>query len=1076
MNTEPASRRVPGSRHRVFILAILVFGIAGLIFWKKGKQEPTDSRAPAQTSTDAAAPAPAEPAPVERAADSSAPSTAVVPLSLAKLLEGTENEDWRTAEAWKALPNGTQFFGGIEFHLQGVVLLQGKGAADMGMEYRPDIVLPLPKLAGRTFATLHVVGGTRYNAEAGTTFADVIWHYTDGSIKQTPLQYNVHLRDWWRTPFEEPAKLPFEFVSLAWKKANSPAAVSGKTLRLYRLSLENPDPTNHIKELEFTSTMQRPSLFFLALTLDPLKPGERPDDSPLAEDTDVATARKSIQVTVLDSDGRPLEQAKVGIQLRKSSGPPLSGFTRSFFTGPNGVSDVQFPDAAFDSLAIIASKENYGSRRMTWNTPAGDVVPSNYTLKLPAGITIGGFVVDQDGNPIGAATLKLNRFWSGDDLPERPHGEDADFPNQIQYSDVNGHWEASGLPAELIGKIMLEATHPNFPPTNITIGSNAGIEQELRAGTYKLKLRRGLVVHGRVVDQDDKPVANAAVWAGKRFFRDRQRATSDANGNFAFYNLSAGDVFFSASAKNHAAFSKSFPVADGMKELVLRLGPASVIRATVQNEAGEPLPGVFVGLENSPGGGNYDAIEFSATTDADGKFEWDSAPPQAETFYLGLTGYEEKRDARLEPNQDNVVTLRRSRQLQGTVVDADTGDPVTQFTVRTGKRAGGDSTEVYGIVEYHDFAAADGKFTLPVKQEQDDAAQVSGKDYLPQVESFPAAEDGIIRVTFRLKRSDALSGTVVLPDGTPAAGVTVAAVPSGPDHLALQLANGRIRSYGPRKQVATSDGEGHFEISAPPPEGTVVAAGDAGFGTAAIAQIRAGNPVVLQAYGRIEGSLFIGGEPGRGLDLLYTLTDRGLSTDFEGYKSTTDDQGHFTIEKIPPGKGSIVRLVQTQPNSWTWSHGTDVIVEPGKTTRVTLGTSGALLHGHARFENAPDESESLVLSGSLNETGPTIPQGLSSDELQALISSPGWRDQNRQLHRYTAKVNADGTFTFDSIAPGSYTLDVTATKTGENAWQHPPVATGQIKITIPPGSEPSAPISLDEVILRPPANPHPPMR
>src|SRR5690606_10138062 len=107
------------------------------------------------------------------------------------------------------------------------------------------------------------------------------------------------------------------------------------------------------------------------------------------------------------------------------------------------------------------------------------------------------------------------------------------------------------------------------------------------------------------------------------------------------------------------------------------------------DKAGKPIEKVRVVLEgNSPGGERYESYEFSTTTDKEGKFAWKSAPNQPMPFYIGKSGYQQKRGVQLKPGEENVVTLLHNRKVIGKVLDAETGQPVTEFHIVSGRQMG----------------------------------------------------------------------------------------------------------------------------------------------------------------------------------------------------------------------------------------------------------------------------------------------------------------------------------------------------------------------------------------------------
>jgi len=1061
------------------VLVILAAGITliGVVLWfglhpREKKVEPVAPPVMAgQPAKTISAPAPAlVPAKKIVALPDGLPP--VIPISLTNVLTESENRFAQTDPAMQTVPHGTQVFGGIEFWLQGMLHLQGLATRDdQKKNYRTNITVPLAETnfadgaltvnrRGTNIACLYLIGGARFtSARAGEKFAEVIWHYTDDSTQRSAVQYGVQLRDWARKPFEQPAQLPNSLTKVAW---NGPyPGRKDLSLRLYRVAFVNPHPEKEIQSVEFASTMARPSLFVLALTLDPLMPGMRPDNLTSEEMADPGL-NGQLQLLVQDGEGHPLAGAAVSASFKSVL---ASSAGQKYTTDNNGLALIRFPDSDLTMLDVSAEQDGFSGRKMRWDLSAGDTVPANYTLKLTADVKIGGLVVDATENPVAGATVSLYRFWSGNDGNPNRKGEQPSFSNQAQTTDAQGRWQAKGLPAELLDHIGFDVKHPDFVSTNFTVGVNAATEKQLRDGTFKIVLQRGLEAHGRVVDESDHPVSGATVWAGRKFTRDRQQTESDAKGNFSFHNVTSGELLFSVMAKSFSPDSKTVNVQPDLGEIVFRLKAGSVIRAHVQDESGQPVAGVRVGLEGNPGEAAYDAYEFSANTDSQGNFTWDSAPDAPMPFYFFHDSFEAKRGVKLAPNQDNTVTLHRSRTLQGQVLDANTQQPVTKFTVRTGT-ASGDNSDVYGVIRYKDFSAADGTFTMNLEEEADNAVAVYADGYTDQIQKFPDAQNGIVSLVINLKPSAGLSGVVLAPDGTPAPGVGVA-VAADAMHSNIQLAGGHLRSFDAHSKLAVSDADGHFKIPSVPDDGTVVAAGDPGFGRAALADVRNSGTIQLQSWGRIEGTLKIGGQPGAGKDLLFNLDLPGIGTDFNGYKSTTDDQGQFTMEQIPPGEGAIVRLVQNSPNSWTWSDSTAVQVKSGETTQVTLGDTGAVIVGRIRFDNPPTNAAAIGFEGNLSGRMPSQPAFNSPAEAQAFYQSPEWKAMMKLHKNYAIELRPDGSFTVDDVAPGVYSLNISARLNGSRPWEHPPLGQGMTEVTVPDSFSPATPIDLGEIVVRP---------
>ncbi|HSY19640.1 MAG TPA: carboxypeptidase regulatory-like domain-containing protein [Candidatus Acidoferrales bacterium] len=1068
--------KAPISKSALAIVVVGIIFIAGLIEMRlhprKQSTPATPSDVVEKTAVPTTAPAP-KPTPPKPAVSTGAVNTslAVIPISLTNvIIESEINVD----AAMKALPAGTQVYGGIEFWLQGAVQLQSQTTRDdQHKKFRTSIVVPLTETnfadgapvvteRGKNIASLYLLAGTRFGSVTdGEKFADLVWHYADGTRQQSALEYDVHLRDWARKPYESPVQLPNALTRVAWQGPHPTR--KDRTLRLYRVAFVNPHPEKIIASVEFASALARPSLFVCALTLDPLMPGARPDNLTSDEMAD-PELNGQLQLYVQDDAGHPLPNAQVSAI---SHSPPAGSVTQKFTTDNNGSALVKFPDTGLETLEVSAVHDDFSGRKMLWDLKTGDTVPASYTLKLSGEVKIGGLVVDEQEAPIPGVSINLYRFWTGEDGNPNRKGEQANFPNMNVSTDGTGRWEAKGLPSNLLDHISVEAKHPDYVGQQINAGSAS--EKALRTETYKMILKRGLEVTGRVLDDSGNPVSGATVFAGGRYYSERQQMNTGDDGQFHFNKMTEGTMEFSVTAKGRLPGVKSVSVKPGMDEIVFRLGPGKVIQGTVQNAAGEPLAGTRIDLEDA-NGGVAQSYEFYATTGSDGRFTWDGAPDEPVHFYFYHAGYEQKRGVLLKTDSDNTVVLQKSRTVQGQVVDADTGNPITKFRVGVGRdpqNFGGTFNADYpGMKDYSD---ANGAFTLQLDEEYDTYIDAMADDYAESGQALPAAQNDTVQVTLKLKQSPALRGVVVSPAGQPLPGVSVALLKSSPHGGAggLSLSGTKLRSYNQNSKVSVTDDEGKFVLPSPPEGATVLAVGEAGFANVPVDQVRQNSDVVLLPFGRIEGILKIGGQPGAGKDLMLMLGISGIGTDWDSYKQTTDDQGRFTMEHVPPGDVQISRVIATSPNSSMYSDATSVTVQPGETAQVTLGDKGAVLTGQIRYQVQPTNDTGANLEGRVSQPLPPHAKFNSPAEAQAYYSSPEWKALMKQQKNYTAEIHPDGSFEVDDVVPGTYSMNADARVGGQRPWEHQPFAQGSTTITVPDSFDPTTPIDIGEVVLQP---------
>jgi hypothetical protein len=774
-----------------------------------------------------------------------------------------------------------------------------------------------------------------------------------------------------------------------------------------------------------------------------------------------------LQVIVQNETGQPLEGASVQTSFRgEQRRPALTNLNRTFTTSAHGMTDVLWPVQKFEQFELLISKDDYSPRKVLWDRKSGDDIPGSYTVRLKSSVHVGGFVVDPEGNPVADAMVTLSRFWtSGDSAPYRK-GEEAAFPTQRHITGTDGRWTARNLPSELLDRIGIEASHTNFIGVRVTMESKPEIEQELREGKYKLQLARGLEVRGRVINEQQQPIAGTQVWVGRKYRRERQETTTDAQGRFSFRNVNEGKLDFSAMADGYAPAYKTHEVGAQTEEVLFQLAKGSVIRGTVQDEASQPLEGVRVVLEGSPGDPSYDRFTFSATTDSEGKFEWKSAPNEPMPFYFGKSGYEQKRNFRLKPAEDNVITLRHSRQIIGHVLNADTDQPITNFTVTVGRFITVERFFRSSSSDTKEFKSDQGAFVFDLNEEEHGAVEVAAVDYAEKAQALPAAENGEIHIVVKLKPVKALRGTVVTEDDQPVSGASVAIVDSEFGGRTIQLTGGRLRSNGSRAVMATTDANGQFAIASPPEAGMVVAASGSAYGSASVADVQASGLLKVHGFGRIEG-MFIRGSGGvAGQELLLSSASTGVSYEYESSRRVTGPNGEFTFEKVPAGTNTIVRLVQTSARSRIHSHRTEVVVTSGQTTTVVLGGADATVQAQVKFETTPAETD-YIMSAQLSTVQPQVPQGLTPEQRQEFYKSPEWKQQVQNMKHYSAVVAGDGSIVLDSVMPGEYTLKVTAVKSDDDSiGARKPLAQGETKITVPAGTGPNTPLHAGEVLLK----------
>lgn len=158
---------------------------------------------------------------------------------------------------------------------------------------------------------------------------------------------------------------------------------------------------------------------------------------------------------------------------------------------------------------------------------------------------------------------------------------------------------------------------------------------------------------------------------GEERYREVGTAEADAAGDVTFTDLPHGRAWLVADKEGHARASRS-QLLFGDHRVVLELSPAHALAVSVVDEAGAPIGGATVLVEDQ------DALPFGALTDAEGRRVFDrlSAPPYRVRVYA--RGYESQ--TREDVSADVRFVLRKLGSLLVHVIDVN-GSPAPDAQV-----------------------------------------------------------------------------------------------------------------------------------------------------------------------------------------------------------------------------------------------------------------------------------------------------------------------------------------------------------------------------------------------------------
>lgn len=757
----------------------------------------------------------------------------------------------------------------------------------------------------------------------------------------------------------------------------------------------------------------------------------------------ISNSRHGFRLTVVaDDGGQPIAGAPVVVHV-----VTMEQWERreDLFTDSDGVCWVPVPGESLIRLDVGVNATGWVPRFVSWRSDREEPLPSGHTLRLSPATVVQGIVLNPQRQPIPGVSVKLLLLGSGGPEAVFPIEERLGFPGvvTVAITDTQGRWSSCQCPPAAPGVrcLQFEFEHPDFIP------AKRGCESEsdsIDCRVAEVTLQPGAVVSGRVLDSEGRPVAGARLRAREHHLPD---AVSAKDGTFLLAQLEPGPVNLVVSADSWAP--QLCPAVAGGPPIEIRLGPAGVLRFRVMNEEGEPVARAFVALERWREEWSED-VPWRAHTDSDGRVEWNGAPPlESVSVCVGASGFTYARGVQLSANgREQTVTLHRAREAVGSVVDAETRQPIPSFGVLPGY-----GHELPAFEPGESRRGNEGSFRLRFNERGGHWVRVVAPGYEEaELELTPHRE--IARNRFRVDShlrkagtAPGLQGTVFLPGGVPAVGVQVAlcTLENG-----ASLAPGRFETrFQSTPRLTHTDAQGRFAFPAVRFPHTVFAASPDGFGRA---RVRAGHDctVLMQPWGRIEGRVILDGKPAAhqvvylaslGIPRRY----RTLHPDLKSFRAQTDSQGQFAMETVPPGAYCLF-LEQDPPSSGThktFVNPTPIRVVPGETLQVRIGepaTGGLTVVGrmiladsrHQTHWKLQEDGSNLVRS--LPHTEP--PEGVSREaaalwELEWNESEEGQR-WHSSITAYGLKLAADGTFQAQGVSPGKYRISAKITPVEES--------------------------------------------
>jgi thiol-disulfide isomerase/thioredoxin len=547
-----------------------------------------------------------------------------------------------------------------------------------------------------------------------------------------------------------------------------------------------------------------------------------------------------------------------------------------------------------------------------------------------------------------------------------------------------------------------------------------------------IMLKKGFSGKGQVVDAAGRPVQGAKAVIGRSYWDARlPTATTDARGEFVLERCAEGSTVVTVQAEGLAPQLREVRVDERLGHLVFRLEHGEGLRLRVIDVQGKPVAGAFVFGQTWR---RYNTLALRGETDADGRFEWRSAPQDVVLYDIGRPGLMPRRNLPLIASErEQVITLNPRLVIAGRVTDAVTGQPLPDCLVVQG--VGFKGSDQISWSRGTAAAVSGGKYAASFDEPNDTMyVRVEALGYEPAVSRTFRADEGVQSLDFALEPAETVSGTVLRPDGKPAEGVDVVFATVADQVL---FDGGRLESRTSASRSRTGP-DGRFAFTATKDRFVLIALSDAGYAETSPEEFAKSDRLVLRPWGRLEGEVFTGRRPkaDEAISFSPARPNRGIPrVVVDQYETRTDDRGRFAFDRVIPGPGLVSRVLVTNFGRFSQHMscgGQAVDIRPNQATKLRIGGGGRPVTVRVVLDGTPDSPVEWTQNPPALMTRP---KGKGDVEVANLVT-------------VGSNFEKDGHLRFDDVTPGTYELRASIHAKPDPQVFDPGEAIGSLKMSV----------------------------
>ncbi|WP_010583823.1 M56 family metallopeptidase [Schlesneria paludicola] len=484
-----------------------------------------------------------------------------------------------------------------------------------------------------------------------------------------------------------------------------------------------------------------------------------------------------VRVQIIDEDGQPIASPRIGMARTGDLADA------EWHVGDaDGQYTLTFPNRHPRYLYLYARAPGYAPMRAFWGRrgqDSEDPLPEEFTFQMSKSTSVGGVVLNPNGQPLEGATV---RFSAGDHRAGLLRRAESSFNGETYVTDKDGKWRCDLVPPGTTSTTF-SVTHPDFA-TNANNYSVDHQMDQLRQFKHTWKLRPIFDISGRVVDEDGKPVAGAAlVLCELNGHHSHPIQITDQDGQYRFRAVSQSQYIRDTQSEIALTISIVKPGYQPVFEKVpgfgrrplanstekqrivdFTLSPGVTLSFRVVDGEGRPVQNAWINYKSWR---NTDALStlqshgLPERTDENGLYQWTDAPPgDVIEFDVEAKGFARviNRKIKFDLNgNDETIVMTRPQVLVGSVIDAVTKQPIENFVFEKAfENVGGYADGLYWAPSEGTIGKA-GRYRATITMTPSQGRytyRVRADGYEAAVSKSTPFQEGETEINFELKRSD----------------------------------------------------------------------------------------------------------------------------------------------------------------------------------------------------------------------------------------------------------------------------------------------------------------------------------